>query len=77
MACKWKWYNGMQATVLTDEEEDKLVSYLISMADMGYGIKQDTVMEMAFMIAKKTHKDHPFKEGKVGHAWFEGFQVCI
>jgi len=26
-------------TVLTDEEEDKLVSYLISMADMGYGIK--------------------------------------
>jgi len=59
--------------VLTDEEEDRLVSYLISMADMGYGIKRDTVMEMAFMIAEKTHKDHPFTEGKAGRAWFEGF----
>jgi len=59
-------------TVLTDEE-DKLVSYLISMADMGNGIKRDTVMEMAFMIAEKTHKDHPFTDGKAGRAWFEGF----
>jgi len=30
-------------TVLTDEEEDKLVSCLISMADMGCSIKRDTV----------------------------------
>jgi len=43
------------------------------MADMGYCIKQHTVMEMAFMVAEKTHKDHPFREGKAGHAWFEGF----
>ena len=47
------------STVLTDEEEEKLVAYLITMADMGYGIRQDTVMEMAFMIAEKCHKQHP------------------
>jgi len=40
---------------------------------MGYGIKRDTVMEMAFMIAEKTHENHPFTDGKAGHAWFEGF----
>jgi len=62
------------STVLTDEEEDKLAAYLITMADMGYGIKRDTVMEMAFMIAEKSHRKHPFKEGKAGRAWFEGFQ---
>ena len=60
------------STILTDEEE-KLVAYLITMADMGYGIKRDTVMEMAFMIVEKSHKQHPFKEGKAGRAWFEGF----
>jgi len=27
---------------------------------------------MAFIIAKKTHKDHLFKEGKAGCTWFEG-----
>ena len=51
--------------------EDKLAAYLVTMADMGYGIKQDMVMEMAFMIAKRKH---PFREGKPGCVWFEGFQ---
>ena len=44
------------STILTEEEEDKLVSYLITMADMGYGIRRETVMEMAFTIAARaTH----------------------
>ena len=25
------------------------------------------------MIAEKSQKQHPFKDGKAGHAWFEGF----
>ena len=61
-------------TILT-EEEDKLAAYLVIMADMGYGIKQDMVMEMAFMIAEKNdRKGRAFREGRSGRAWFEGFQ---
>jgi len=46
------------------------------MADMGYGINRDVVMETAFMIAEKSHLKHPFREGKAGRAWFESFQRC-
>ena len=60
-------------TILT-EKEDKLAAYLVTMADMGYGIKRDMVMEMAFMIAEKNDRKHPFREGRAGRAWFEGFQ---
>ena len=28
-------------TILTEEEEDKLAAYLVTMADMGHGIKQE------------------------------------
>ena len=61
-------------TVLTEEEEDKLAACLVTMADMGYGIKQDMVMEMVFMIAERNDRKHPFREGRAGCAWFEGFQ---
>jgi len=45
-------------TILTDEEEQKLIAHLITMADMGYGVKRHTVMKMAFMIAEKNQKQH-------------------
>ena len=61
-------------TTLTEEEEGKLAAYLVTMADMGYGIKRNTVMEMAFMIAERNDRKHLFREGRAGHAWFEGFQ---
>ena len=62
------------STVLTDEEEDKLASYLVQMADMGFGLSRETVMEMAFTIVDKVQRKHPFKDGKAGCAWFEGFR---
>lgn len=62
------------STVLTEEEEEKLATYLIQMADMGFGLSRDTVMEMAFTIVEKTHRMHPFRDGKAGRAWFEGFR---
>ena len=34
-------------TVLTDEEEEWLDSYLIEMAEMGFGLSRDAVIEMA------------------------------
>lgn len=35
------------ATVFTAEEEEKLAAYLISMANMGYGLSKELVMRLA------------------------------
>ncbi len=48
------------ATVFTAEEEDQLVAYLINMADMGYGLSRELVMRIAYVIAEKSFKKHPF-----------------
>ena len=62
------------STVLTDEEEDRLATYLVEMADMGFGLSRDTVMELAFTIVEKSQRKHPFRDGRAGCAWFEGFR---
>ena len=36
------------ATVLTEEEEDKLAEYLIKMSEMGFSLTKEGVMGMAF-----------------------------
>jgi len=38
-------------TVLTEEEEEHLASYLIQMAQMGFGLSRETVMCLVFKIA--------------------------
>ena len=62
------------STILTEEEEQQFAAYLIDMADMGFGLSQYAVMEMAFTIVDKAQRKHPFKDGKAGRAWFEGFR---
>ena len=44
------------------------------MADKGYGLTRETVMELAFKIVDKTGRKNPFQGGKAGRAWFEGFR---
>ena len=61
------------ATVLTEEEEERLASYLIQMSEMGFGLSRDTVMHLAYNIVEKTQRKHPFKDEKAGRAWFDGF----
>ena len=60
-------------TVLTEEEEEHLASYLIKMAQMGFGLSRETVMCLAFKIVDATQRKHPFKDQKAGRAWFDGF----
>ncbi len=62
------------ATVFTKEEEDQLVKYLIDMADMGYGLSRELVMRIAYIIAEKSRKKHPFTGESAGRSWFEGFR---
>ena len=61
------------ATVLTEEEEEHLASYLIQMAQMGFGLSRETVMSLAFKIVDATQRKHPFRDQKAGRAWFDGF----
>ena len=42
------------ATVLTEQEEEHLASYVIQMAQMGLGLSSETVMCLAFKIVNTT-----------------------
>ena len=61
------------ATVLTTEEEKKLYHYVLDMCDMGYGLSVEDVRAIAFQIAEKLIRKHPFKDGKAGRDWYIGF----
>ena len=62
-------------TVLTSEEETRLAEYCVAISDMGFGLTREGVMAMAFAIADKTGRSHPFKQGYAGRGWYEGFMV--
>ena len=62
-------------TVLTEDEESQLASYLVKMADMGFGLSRDDVMLTAFRIAEKSGRTHPFVKGSAGRSWFDGFKL--
>ena len=62
------------ATVLTKEEEETIVHYLIQMADMGYWLTREAVMHMVYIIVEKCERPHPFKNEKAGQWWFQGFK---
>ena len=63
------------ATILTDVQKDMLREYIIKMADMGYGLTREDVQRLAFSIAEKSHHKHPFRDGKAGRGWFDGFKA--
>ena len=67
--------NSGPGTVFTEEEEEQLVEYFISMADMGFGLSRELIMNMAFTIAERFQRKHPFNLEKrtAGRSWFEGF----
>ena len=55
------------STILTNEEEDVLVKYLVEMADIGHGLTRKK-MELAFTIVQKSEQKIPFAvERLVGH----------
>ena len=61
------------STVLTEEEEERLATYLIHMSEMGYGISREGVMGIAYTIVENSKCSHLFREGSAGRAWFKGF----
>ena len=63
------------SSVLSKEEEDALALYIVKMVEMGFGLSREDVMHVAFVIAEKTGKKHPFKDGMAGRGWFDGFRA--
>ena len=59
------------STVLTDEEEDRLATYLVEMTDMGFSLSRDTVMELAFTTVEKSQRKHPFRDSQADRAWLK------
>ena len=53
-------------TVLTQEEEDAIVRYLIEMADMGYGLTREVVTKMVYVYVSKCGRENPFKNETAG-----------
>lgn len=60
-------------TVLSEEEESEIVEYVVNMADMGFGLTREDIMQLAYQIAEKTGKQHLFRNGSAGQSWFEAF----
>ena len=59
--------------VFSKREKEKLSNYCIQMADMYFSLLKEVVMHSTFLLAEKSGLKHPFKNGKAGRAWFEGF----
>ena len=66
--------NPGPCTVLTIEEEDRLVQYSLLMADRGFGLTPEDIRRLAYIIVSRSGRPHPFQNGMAGHAWMEGFR---
>ena len=62
------------STVLTMEEEQCLVEYVIEMADCGFGLVSEDLMRTAFTIVGRSGYPHPFRNGMAGRGWLEAFR---
>ena len=61
------------STILSKDEEEKLASYIVDMADMGFGLSRDDIRFTAYKIAEKCGRSHPFQNEIAGRAWLDGF----
>ena len=70
------------ASVLTREEESKIVEYAVHMAEIGYGCTRDQVLDVVAKIVLKDGRSHPFTNGRPGRKWWSLFKkrnprVCL
>ena len=52
----------------------RVATYIIKIADMGYGLTKEDVQRLAFSIVEKIGYKHLFTDGKAGRGWFDGFK---
>ena len=60
---------------LSRNEEDELVSHILTMEERGFGLSITEICKLAYELAEKNNLAHPFNKEKkaAGYDWFEGF----
>lgn len=68
-------YLGRFRTVFDDKFQDELVSHILQMQQMFYGLTSKDVCKLAFDLAEKEGLDHPFnkEKGLAGRDWLGKF----
>ncbi|CAH2108084.1 unnamed protein product [Euphydryas editha] len=69
---KTKFKSGPD-TILTTEEEEHLVNYIISLSHRGFPRKKDDILDSVQFFLKENPRPNPFKNGRPGEKWFSSF----
>ncbi|XP_026465236.1 uncharacterized protein LOC113367875 [Ctenocephalides felis] len=59
--------------VLTPEEENLIVEWVITMAQMGFPVTKDILLNSRHKLVAELGRSNKFKEGYPGRHWYEGF----
>lgn len=62
------------ASILSAEEEQRLVDYAVHMGQIGYGCTRDQIFDIVAKIVSKDGRDNPFVNGRPGRKWWELFK---
>lgn len=63
-----------QSTILSTQEEKYLAEYATEMANRGFGLQSEDLMQTAFTIVKCSGCSHPFHNGIAGRVWLKAFK---
>ena len=62
------------ASILTQEEEEKLVEYAAHMAQIGYGCTREQILDIVVKIVAKDGRVNPFTNGRPDRKWWSLFR---
>ncbi|GFR59272.1 tigger transposable element-derived protein 6-like protein [Elysia marginata] len=62
-------------TILTNEEEEKLIAMLIDCARKGDGKTKDQLCNIVQSIVIGEGRETPFRDGKPGYTWYRNFMA--
>ncbi|CAG9840855.1 unnamed protein product [Diabrotica balteata] len=60
-------------TILTGEEENILVKWMMTIAEQGFPATKLQLIDSVQILIKNLKRENPFKDGRPGRHWFEGF----
>ncbi|KAJ8966808.1 hypothetical protein NQ314_003304 [Rhamnusium bicolor] len=61
------------STILTQEKEQAIVDWLISLAKVGFARKKSDLLKTVEKIIKDDKRNTPFKDGGPGNQWYSSF----
>lgn len=61
------------STILTSEEEQKLVEWILFIGKKGFPFTKDMLLDSVVLLIKELKRKNPFTDGRPGRHWFEAF----